>query len=301
MNKINKENIKKFAKYYHYFHDSYIEEIKYHKNNSTIEILIMVYWSGTPYLKEDGSYESNKTNIKMIFKNIKSYGEDKNRDSDNIDDVILDYFKIDNQELIGFSIFSGRKDEEPYFYVLSEKLEYKEIGMIYIPEEHKKYDVLPNCRKYNVEMIIRDDTSLKKIKELSGMSDFETNPYQRYKSYQDFYEEMDSWIKKFPKYKKEIIEYKNSVKKLNNKDLWAIVEYIGESNWSFTKNKYYYVVMYIDNNSWKIDGVIDNEEYNSFIVWSPKCTNPVDLANDFKIVVDPSNNLKNEFIKIMHK
>lgn len=86
---------------------------------------------------------------------------------------------------------------------------------------------------------------------------------------------------------------------MNNKDIWAIVKYIGKSNWSFTKNHYYYVVMYVDNNSWIIGGIIDNEEYNSFHVWSPKSTNPVDLINDFKIIIDPSNNLENEFIKIM--
>ncbi len=88
---------------------------------------------------------------------------------------------------------------------------------------------------------------------------------------------------------------------MNNKNLWAIVKYIGKTNWNFTKNKYYYVVMYKENNSWVIGGIIDNEEYDAFEVWSPKCTHPVNLIKDFEIVVDPSNNLKKEFAKIMKK
>lgn len=175
----------------------------------------------------------------------------------------------------------------------------KDEFTIYIPEAHKKYDVLPNCRKYNFEIIIHNGWLLRKIKELTNMNDYDTDPYQKYRTYNEFFEEIDNWINKFPNCKKEIIAYKNYVIKLNNKDMWGIVKYIGESNWNFTKDKYYYVVMYIENNSWVIDGIIDNEEYNSFMVWSPRCTDPVDLMNDFEIMVDPSNKLKELFAKII--
>lgn len=47
--------------------------------------------------------------------------------------------------------------------------------------------------------------------------------------------------------------------------------------------------------------MIDNEEYNSFPVWLPGNTNPVNLLKDLKIIIDPSNNLKNEFMKIMKR
>ena len=175
-----------------------------------------------------------------------------------------------------------------------------ELKTIYIPEKHKKYDVLPTCRKYNFEIIIPNNNLLREIEQLTGKTDYMgLHPYQRFKSYEEFFNEIDNLISQFPNYKQKIIEYKNSVIKMNNKDLWAIVEYLGESNWNFTKNKYYYVVMYKENDSWVIDGVIDNEEYDAFQVWSLKCTNPVNLNKDFKIIVDPSNTLKNEFAKIM--
>lgn len=171
---------------------------------------------------------------------------------------------------------------------------------IYIPESHKKYDVLPFHRKYNMEMFVWDNRLLDKIKKLTNMDDHTTYPYYHYKSYNDFLDEIENWISNFPNAKQEILEYKNSVIKMNNKDLWAIVQYIGESNWGFTKNKYYYyVVMYIENNSWIIWGIIDNEEYSAFLVWDPKCTNPVNLIKDLKIVMDPSHNLEKEFARIM--
>lgn len=132
---------------------------------------------------------------------------------------------------------------------------------IYIPETHKKYNVLPNHKKYN--------------------------------------EEIGEWIKKYPEIKKEILDYKNSIIKLNNKDNWAIVQYIGNSNYSFTNNNFYYVVMYKENDCWKVYGIVDNEEYDAFVVWKNKCTDHVDLLKDLKIVIDPSNILKEEFIRIM--
>lgn len=175
-----------------------------------------------------------------------------------------------------------------------------EKNTLYIPEEHDKYNLLPNCHKYNFEIIIYDGWYLRKIKEVIGLNDYETDPYQKYKSYKEFFNEIDGWISRFPNSKKEIIEYQNNVIKLNNKDLWGIVKYVGKTDWSFTKNKYYYVVMYKENNNWVIDGIIDNEEYNSFQVWSEKCSDPVDLMKDFEITVDPSKELRNIFKTIMN-
>lgn len=175
-----------------------------------------------------------------------------------------------------------------------------ELSTIYIPENHKKYDVLSTCKKYNFEMIISDNNLLHEIEQLTCITDYMgLHPYQRFKSYKEFFDEIDSLISKFPTYEQKIIQYKNSVIKMNNKDLWAIVEYIGESNRNFTKNKYYYVVMYVESNYWTLRGIIDNEEYDTFLVWDPNSTNPINLNKDFRIIIDPSNTLKNEFTKIM--
>lgn len=62
----------------------------------------------------------------------------------------------------------------------------RENCTVYIPEAHKKYNVLPTCRKYNYEMIVWKDNFLRTIKELTGMTDHETCPYQHYKSYKEF-------------------------------------------------------------------------------------------------------------------
>lgn len=87
---------------------------------------------------------------------------------------------------------------------------------------------------------------------------------------------------------------------MNNKDLWGIIQYIGETNYSFTKGNYYYVPMYVKNNSWIIGGVIDNEEYTDSEVWSSKCTNSINLIKDFEIIIDPSNVLREEFDRRMN-
>ncbi len=172
--------------------------------------------------------------------------------------------------------------------------------MPYIPKTHEKYNILPTCRKYNVEIFVWDNALLKKIQKLTNMTDHMVCPYQRYKSYEEFLEEIDNWINKFPNFKQEIIEYKDSIIKMNNKDLWGIIQYIGETNYSFTNGNYYYVPMYVENNSWIMGGIIDNEEYTDFDVWSSNCTNPINLIKDFKIIIDPSNSLNELFNRRMN-
>lgn len=172
--------------------------------------------------------------------------------------------------------------------------------MPYIPESHKKYNVLPNCVKYNFELIVPDDILLKKIEKLVHKTDYMgLHPYQRFKSYQECFDELEALTNEFPNYKDEILKYKDSIIKMNNKDMWAIVKYIGESNWNFTKDKYYYVVIYLEKDSLIVEGIIDNEEYSAFSMWLPGNTNQINLSTDFEIVLDPSGCLNNEFKKIM--
>ena len=172
--------------------------------------------------------------------------------------------------------------------------------MTYIPNSHKKYNLLPICILNDVEMIITDISLRNKIEKIVNKTKgMRLHPYCRFKTYQDYFNELEDLINQFPNYKVDILEYKNSIVKMNNKDLWAIVKYIGESNFSFTKDKYYYVVMYLENNSWIIEGIIDNEEYDAFQVWLPGNTNPINLNTDFEIVIDPSNCLNEEFKNIM--
>ena len=68
---ITKENLSSFMEYYHDFHDSYITNVNYNVKLSQIEVFIDVCWSGKPKLKEDRTYETNKTKIKMVFNDVK--------------------------------------------------------------------------------------------------------------------------------------------------------------------------------------------------------------------------------------
>lgn len=53
------------------------------------------------------------------------------------------------------------------------------ISNVYIPETHKKYNVLKNHRLYNEEMFVWDDVLLKKIEKYTNMINI--YPYYRYK------------------------------------------------------------------------------------------------------------------------
>ena len=163
--------------------------------------------------------------------------------------------------------------------------------MPYIPKKHEMYDLLPNCKKYDFEIFIYDYNKLKNIQKLTNIPDMIINPYQRYKTYEEFFEELKNLIDEYPNYKNEFIEYKNSIIKMNNKDLWSIVQYTGETNFGFTKGKYYYVPMYIENNSWVFGGIIDNEEYCAGVSFNI----PIKFDKDFKIIIDESNNLSKIF------
>ncbi|MCI9233982.1 MAG: hypothetical protein HFH08_05245, partial [Bacilli bacterium] len=57
MTPITKDNLTSFMDYYHWFHDSYITDVKYEFKNDQIELYFNIYWSGDPTLKDDGTYE----------------------------------------------------------------------------------------------------------------------------------------------------------------------------------------------------------------------------------------------------
>ena len=87
MKDITKNNLDEFINYYHSLHDSYVTNINYDVNNSKIELLIDVCWSGDPILKEDDTYETNKTKIKMILYNINKFSIKEMFSWDYIDEV----------------------------------------------------------------------------------------------------------------------------------------------------------------------------------------------------------------------
>ena len=120
---LTKENLQSFTEYYHGFHDSYITNINYDINHSQIEIYINVYWSGQPTRKEDGSYETNKTKMKMICSGVEQFKNKEIFSWDYISDAFIEYIKIRNKEYICFA----SDEEEPFVYIVCDSIEYEEL------------------------------------------------------------------------------------------------------------------------------------------------------------------------------
>lgn len=120
---ITKDNLSSFIEYYHGFHDSYITNINYDIRLSKIELFIDVYWSGKPILKEDRTYETNKTKMKMIFNGVEQCNNKEIFSWDYISGAFIKYIKIKNKEFICFA----SDENEPLVYIVCDKIEYEEL------------------------------------------------------------------------------------------------------------------------------------------------------------------------------
>ena len=110
MNQITKENLEEFFTYYHGFHDSFIKEIHYDTFGANIELLIYVYWSGKPLLKENNTYQTNRTKMKMVLKEVEQCNIKEIFSWDYINQAFLKYVKLNNKEFLCFA----SEEEEPY-------------------------------------------------------------------------------------------------------------------------------------------------------------------------------------------
>lgn len=120
---ITKDNLSSFIENYHGFHDSYITNINYDIRLSQIELFIDVYWSGNPILKEDGTYETNKTKMKMIFSGVEQCNNRQIFSWDYINDAFMKYVKIKSKEFICFA----SDEEEPLVYIVCDNIKYEEL------------------------------------------------------------------------------------------------------------------------------------------------------------------------------
>lgn len=109
--------------YYQNFHDSVITSIEYDIINSKINLYINVFWSGKPSLKEDGSLETNKLNMKVVFDDIYQCNNKELYSWDSIYDAYLKFIKLDNVEYICFA----DAKENPNIYIVSKKMFYEII------------------------------------------------------------------------------------------------------------------------------------------------------------------------------
>lgn len=120
---ITKDNLSSFIEYYHGFHDSYITNINYDIRLSKIELFIDVCWSGDPILKEDRTYETNKTKMKMIFNGVEQCNNKEIFSWDYISTAFIKYIKIKNKEFICFA----SDEKEPLVYIICDNIEYEEL------------------------------------------------------------------------------------------------------------------------------------------------------------------------------
>lgn len=124
MKKITKENLEEFLNFYHGFHDSYITDINYDIKTSCIEMFIDVFWSGEPKILEDNTYETNKTNLKMIFSGIEKCNVKEIFSWGYISEAFIKYIKLDNKDFICFS----DDEKEPKVYIVCDDVSYEEIS-----------------------------------------------------------------------------------------------------------------------------------------------------------------------------
>lgn len=123
MKKINKDNLDEFINYYHSFNDSNIVSVNYDILNEKIEIIINTFWSGEPVLKEDNTFETNKTKIKMVLSGVIECNNKEMFSWDDINEVYLKYIKLHNKEYICFA----SDKENPSIYVVCDSIEYEEV------------------------------------------------------------------------------------------------------------------------------------------------------------------------------
>jgi len=134
--------------------------------------------------------------------------------------------------------------------------------MAYIPESHKKYNLLQPCEKQNLEIIICDENSdlFYGIWELlpddeKFMPDADDPVDCFYASqyrYSEYYALLDNLVSKYGHIEGEtgnlgemLTEFKALAEKVNVKENWSICRYVGESTCEdddavFTHGQYYY-------------------------------------------------------------
>ena len=174
--------------------------------------------------------------------------------------------------------------------------------MAYIPKEHKKYNLLPACKRRGGEVFEYPSELLNKIEEITGT--LHLIPYG-YKSYKEYYDYVDGIINQHSNNQEvahKLIEYKNGIKELNVKEEWSILKYVGDTTdnvFGLTNGQMYYWPTSKNNPVYR--GVVDDEEFTAYMY-------PTD-AKFWEIIEDPTgmafdtiyNNGKGEMTKSEHE
>ncbi len=155
--------------------------------------------------------------------------------------------------------------------------------MPYIPSAHKKYKLLPRCRKNGGEVFEYPSEMLDEVDKL--LPEGETLMPYGYKSYDEYYNKLDGYIRSLDDEdaKRTIDLFANRMVATNIKDTWAILKYIGETTEDcefagLTHGKFYYCPRPKPVHG--MIGIIDNEEFTSYMY-------PCD-SSDWIVYEDPT-------------
>ena len=123
MEKITEENLEEFLEYYHNLHDSWITNINYNIFDSKIEMLIDVALSGDGVLKEDNTYDVNKTKLRMVFNDVQQCDIKELYSWDFIMNCYLNYVTFEDDQYICFA----NDEKDPMLYIVCEDIDYEEV------------------------------------------------------------------------------------------------------------------------------------------------------------------------------
>ena len=103
--------------------------------------------------------------------------------------------------------------------------------MPYIPKEHEKYNLLPLCRKDGGEVFDYPSKLIYEAEQLIGSS-VGLFPYN-FDSYEEYFASVDGLIRdnsESPEIVSKLSEVREMVWKMNQKEEWSILRYIGPSD-----------------------------------------------------------------------
>ena len=154
--------------------------------------------------------------------------------------------------------------------------------MAYIPEEHKKYPVLPRSRENGGEVFQYGRWPAHRLMELVGEH---LIPYG-YESYEQYFEKIDRIIREHPDEPETVRlleECKENISFRNKKEDWSICKYLGDDagdipGLGLTHGNYYYWPCTTPYPEYV--GVIDDEEFTAYLY-------PTD-PDLWEIIVDPT-------------
>ena len=154
--------------------------------------------------------------------------------------------------------------------------------MPYIPKEHQQYNILPCCRKDGGEVFDYPSELIFEAEQLLGSSEglvpYNFDSYDQYFASIDRLTEANSQDSKIVS---KLIQIREMVWKMNQKEEWSILRYIGPSDdglCGLTKGKLYYWPTRKENPVYC--GVIDDEEFTTYLYPTEKSL--------WEIVEDPT-------------